>query len=427
METSPNKTTELIIIGGGFAGITLIKKLKNKHVNITLFDKFNFHTFQPLLYQVATGGLQSNSIGIPFRKIFKKYKNFHFRMEEINEVDTDNNLVKTQAGSYRYDLLVIATGSEPNYFGNNNISANSISLKNINDALSLRSTVFKEFENALFKINVEEKKVLLNFVIVGGGPTGVEIAGALAELKRHIIPKEYPELNPDLMNIHLVQAGNRILENMSENASNKALQYLKKMGVLIKLNTLVKDFDGVKILFGNGEMLEAATLIWTGGAKGSLIQGINNKSVAGNRYLVDEFNLIIGYGNIYALGDIASMITSEYPKGYPMIAPVAIQQAKILAINLIDRSKNKQPVKFYYHHIGSMATIGRNKAVADIFSLKFHGVFAWYIWMFLHLFGLIGFKNKFFVLIDWIWSYFTYEKSFQLIINPLIKKFRKNL
>ncbi|MGD0710630.1 MAG: NAD(P)/FAD-dependent oxidoreductase [Bacteroidales bacterium] len=421
METSRNKIPELVIIGGGFAGITLIKMLKNKPVNITLFDKYNFHTFQPLLYQVATGGLDTNSIAFPFRKMFRKYNNFHFRMEEINKIDTSNNLVITQSGNYRYDLLVIATGAEPNYFGNHNISENSIPLKNINDALSLRSAILKVFENALLRINVAEKKVLLNFVIVGGGPTGVEIAGALAEFKKHILPKEYPELDPNFMNIHLIEAGKRVLESMSENASNKALLYLKNMGVLVRLNSSVKDFDGVKIQLNNSEILEAATLIWTAGVRGSLIQGVNNVSVIGNRYIVDEFNLIKGYNNIYALGDIARMITDDYPKGHPMIAPVAIQQAKILACNLFTESKKLQPVKFHYHHKGSMATIGRNKAVADVLSFKFHGVFAWFAWMFLHLLGLIGYKNKFFVLIDWTWSYFTYEKSFQLIINPLIK------
>lgn len=416
-----NTVPELVVIGGGFAGLQLIKELKNKSVNITLIDKFNFHTFLPLLYQVATGGLSPNSIAFPFRKIFKGYKNFRFRMAEVKQIDTINNIVETTAMDIPYDLLVIATGSVPNYFGNNNIASNSISLKNMNDALLLSSSILKEFEKALTRTDIKERQGLLNFVIVGGGPTGVEIAGALGEFKKYILPNEYPDLPVELMNIHLFQADNRILPVMSEKASVKSLEYLEKLGVTVWLNTFVKDYDGVNIHLSDGKTIKAETLIWTAGVKANMIPGIKPESVDLGRYIVDEYNKVSEYENIFAIGDVAKMASDKYPKGHPMVAPVAVQQAKNLAKNILILHSKKILTKFQYIDKGSMATIGKNKAVVDLPLYKFQGTFAWFVWMFIHLIQLTGLKNKFFVLIDWFWNYLTYERASQLIINPLIK------
>jgi NADH dehydrogenase len=409
------KRPRIIIIGGGFGGIMLIQKLKNKPVDIILIDRHNHHNFQPLLYQVATCGLSDVSITAPFRRIFKGQKNFRFRMTEVNGIDPDKKKIKSNIGELSYDYLVIATGSVSNFFNNDELAKNSLSLKNVMDALNIRSLLLREFEMAITRMQSDEKKILLNFVIIGGGSTGIEIAGALAEFKTHIVSSDYPELDPGLMNIHLIEAADRILPMMSENSSSKAYQYLTHMGIKVWLNTRVNNYDGLNVTFSDGTVLRSSAFIWTAGVKGATIPGIDHDSVINNRYLVNGFSQVKSYDNIFSIGDVASMVSPAYPKGHPLLAMPAIQQGKRLAGNLKLLFAGQTMKKFTYTDLGVLATIGRNKAVAELPFGKFSGFFAWFLWMFIHLVRLIGFRNRIIILIEWIFSYFTYEYSFRII------------
>lgn len=408
----------IVIIGGGFGGLRLAKNLSTKDFQVVLLDKHNYHTFQPLLYQVATAGLEPDSIAHAIRQIFAKKENFFFRIAEVSKIDSQQQKIYSNIGDLHYDYLVMATGSDTNYYGNQNIQKNAMPMKSIPEALDLRSLILQNLEAALLTNDLDERYRLMNYVIVGGGPTGVELAGAMAELKKHVLPTDYPDLDIRRMNVHLIQAADRLLPTMSKNASDKALLYLEKLGVQVWFDMMVKDYDG-KVITTDKRPFDATTLIWAAGVKGSLIPGIEGEEViVGGRYVVNEFNQIKGFENIFAIGDVALMITPEKPKGDPMVAQVAIQQGSLLAKNLLHLRASKKLKAFQYSDKGSMATIGRDKAVVDLPNWKFSGWFAWFVWMFVHLASLIGFRNKAIALTNWIVQYFQYNKSVRLIIRP---------
>jgi NADH dehydrogenase len=417
--TTGNK--RVVVIGAGFAGISIAKKLKKKSVQVVLIDKNNYHTFQPLLYQVATGGLESNSIAYPIRRIIKKWKNVFFRMAEVTRIIPEQNVIETNIGELTFDYLIIATGSCPNFFNLTDIQEKLLPLKTIPQALDMRSYIIQNFESALLAESTESEEEFLNIVIVGGGPTGVELAGALAEMKKFILPADYPEIDFSKMHLYLAEASDRLLSSMSESASAKALYYLNKLGVLIFLNTHVKNYDGKYVYYGDNKKLLSETIIWTAGVKGNLIDGLTNQSEKVNRYDVNAYAQVMPYQNIYAVGDVARMISERYPNGHPMLATVAIQQGKIVAENII-RAMNGSPlITFHYFDKGSMATVGKNKAVADFPFLKLSGFMAWFVWMFVHIVSIAGFRNRIVIFTDWIWNYITYERALRLIIRPVKK------
>ena len=413
----------IVIIGGGFAGISLAKKLSKQEVQVVLLDKNNYHTFQPLLYQVSTGGLEPDSIAYPIRKILKDFPNFHFRLANVEEINTEKNKVLTNIGELKFDYLVVASGSETNYFGNAEIEKNSMAMKTIPQSLNLRSLILENFEDALLTSDLNERNALMNFVIVGGGPTGVELAGALAEIKKGILPKDYPDLDTRLAQIHIIQSSDCILKGMSDKASQKAEDFLEKLGVNIWKNVRVTNYDGKTVTTNTDLTFETATLVWAAGVQGANIKGLDAEAFVsrGNRLLVDEFNKVKGLNNIFAVGDVACLITDEFPTGLPMMAQPAIQQGKQLGENLVRLIQNKPMKPFIYNDKGAMATIGRNKAVVDLPKIRFQGVFAWYVWMFVHLFFLIGFRNRMVVFINWVYNYVRFDREARLIIRPFKK------
>jgi NADH dehydrogenase len=408
----------VVIIGGGFAGLQLAQSLRKSKFQVVLFDKHNHHTFQPLLYQVATSGLETGAIIYPFRKSFAKQKNFYFRYGEVMEVIPEQNLIQTSIGDVRYDYLVIATGATTNYYGMEDIARNSFPMKTIEDSIKLRNHIIANFEEALLTEDEEYMNSLMDYVIVGGGPTGVELAGALAELREHVFPKDYKELDLVQMDIHLIEASPRLLNGMSEVSGEKALKFLQDMGVDVRLGQSVKGYDGYTVQLGDGSSIISQTLIWAAGVSCKRLPGIAEEAYQrGNRLEVDAFNKVKTYDNIYALGDAALVISNDSPQGHPQVAPPAIQQAKNLAHNL-QALQRKKPLKpFKYKDLGSMATIGRNRAVVDLKSFKTQGVLAWFIWMFVHLMSLVGFRNRVLVFVSWAWSYLSYDKSNRLIIG----------
>lgn len=419
---SPNP--RIVIIGGGFAGIALAKQLKNKNLQVVLLDKHNYHTFQPLLYQVATGGLEAGSIAYPIRKVIQEYKDFYFRLTSVAEIDTKNQKVIAEIGELHYDYLVIASGSKTNFFGNKEIERNSMSMKTIPQSLNIRSLILENFEQAVLTKDTSEKEALINFVLVGGGPTGVELAGALAEMKKAILQKDYPDLNIDTMQINLIQSGDRILNTMSEKSSEEAERFLKNLGVKIWKNVRVTNYDGRTITTNSDLTFETATVIWTAGVKGALVSGLDAQSLVENvkRIRVNEYNQVRGYENIFAIGDIAMMEAEHFPEGHPMMAQPALQQGKLLGENIIRLLNKQKMIPFKYNDKGAMATIGRNKAVVDLPKYHFSGVFAWFVWMFVHLFSLIGFKNKAVVFLNWVYNYVKFDREGRLIIRPYKKK-----
>ncbi|WP_336070952.1 NAD(P)/FAD-dependent oxidoreductase [Mesoflavibacter sp. CH_XMU1404-2] len=416
----------VVIIGGGFAGVALAKKLSKKELQVVLLDKHNYHNFQPLLYQVSTGGLEPDSIAYPIRKILKDFPNFYFRLADVSEVNTEKNKVISNIGELRFDYLVIASGSKTNFFGNESIEANSMEMKTIPQSLNLRSLILENFEDALLTSNLHERNALMNFVIVGAGPTGVELAGALAEIKKGILPKDYPDLDTRTVQINLVQSGDRILKEMSEKASQKAEDFLEKLGVQIWKNVRVTGYDGNVVTTNSDLTFESETVIWAAGVKGAAIKGIDGETLItrSNRIEVNQFNQVKGYNNIFAIGDVAQMTTDKTPHGHPMMAQPAIQQGKQLGENLLRLIENKPLKPFKYKDKGSMATVGRNKAVVDLPKFKFQGVFAWFVWMFVHLFFLIGFRNRVVVFINWVYNYIRFDREARLIIRPYKKKFK---
>lgn len=414
----------VVIVGAGFAGINLAKGLDSSKMQVILLNKTNYHSFQPLLYQVATAGLEPDSIAHSVRSIFKKENHFYFRIADVQKIDATQNMLITDLGSISYDHLVIATGSETNYYGNANIQKYSMAMKTVPEAINMRSLIIQNLEAALLTNDLEERNSLMNFVIVGGGPTGVELAGAFAELKRHVLPTDYPDLDIRRMNVHLIQAMPSLLVGMSEKSGEKAKKYLEKMGVTIWFDTIVSDYDGVNVKT-NKQNFQTRTLIWTAGVKGAIIEGLPQESQAGGRFLVNEYSEVKGFTNIYAIGDIACMVSEKYPKGHPMVAQPAIQQGRLLSKNITRKLKNKSLKPFVYWDKGSMATVGRNKAVVDLGKMRFSGWFAWLLWMFIHLAFLVGFRNKIVALVNWIIQYFQYNKGVRLIIRPYKSEYEK--
>lgn len=420
MEIRIDKTTKkrIVIIGGGFGGLQLAQDLSKSDYQVVLIDRNNFFQFQPLFYQVATCGLKSSSIVFPFRKIFQKAKNIHFRLTSVTKIIPEEQKIQTLLGDVEYDYLVIATGAGNNYFGNENIERNAFPMKSLVQSLHLRNTILERFEQAL-SVPEEEQESYLTFVIAGGGPTGTELAGALAEMKTKILPKDFPELNFEKMKIIVVEGGPRVLGAMHVESSEKAHLYLKDLGVEIRLSTYVADYDGNKVTIrGSDEFINTKTLIWSAGIKGNLIDGLSNAEVLpGNRLKVGAYNQVLGYENIYAIGDIGCMSSPEYPKGHPQMAQPAIQQARNLAKNFIAILKNEPMKPFKYKNLGSMATVGKNKAVVELPHKRFGGFLAWFTWMFVHLRSIFGLKNKWIVFINWVWNYFTNNSSLRLIIR----------
>lgn len=412
------KTPKIIIIGAGFGGVKMVKSLYKKPVDLLLIDRNNYHNFQPLMYQVATGGLEPGNIGYPVRRIFRKYKNVSFRMAEVLKIDVHNNKISTSIGDMEYDYLVMACGSENNFFNFEPVKDKLLTLKSLPDALHIRNWIFQNLERALAKNRKVSLEEIMNVAIVGGGPAGIELAGALAEMKKYVIPKEFPELELSRMSLNLYQSGPKLLASMSEEASEKTLEYLKEMGVNVFLNTRVSGYEGNAIILEDGSRFITNSVIWTAGVKGALIDGFPKEAILkGNRLSVNEFNQVIGLSNIFAIGDISAYASPEEPKGLPMLAPVAQQQGRQLAKNILKHLKNEPMHPFEYKNRGVMATIGRKKAVVDLPKFKFQGGFAWIVWMFVHVFSLVGFRDKTVTLIDWIVSYFSYDQPLGMILR----------
>ena len=408
----------IVIVGGGFAGLALVEGLKNKNVQIVLIDRNNFHQFQPLFYQVATSGLEPDSIVFPFRKQIKGYKNVSFRLAEVREIQASTNTVITDKGKLTYDYLVLATGTKTNFFGMEEVERNSLGMKDIRDSLNIRHMMLQNLEQAAITCDDVERDALTNFVIVGGGPAGVEMAGALAEFCKYILPKDYPEYPSSIMNIFLVEAMDKLLIAMSDKASSKTLTYLENLNVTVLLNESVSNYDGKVVQTKNGKRILAKNLIWTAGVKGDFPKGIDQKHVAkGNRLKTDAYLKVEGQENIYAIGDIAVLISEETPKGHPQVAQAAIQQGNYLALMLNNLNSNIPSKPFKYTDKGSLATVGKRKAVADLGKLKFTGYFAWLLWSVVHLMSISGFRNKLLVGFNWAISYFSYEKSNRVIIR----------
>lgn len=421
MDQTESRSTafpKVVIVGGGFGGIEFAKRLKNKEVEILMLDRHNYHTFQPLLYQVATGGLEADSIAFPLRKIFKNQRNFTFRVTEVEGIDTERKLVHCSIGEIDYDYLIIATGSDTNYFGQKEIEHYSMPMKTIPEALNLRSMILQNLEEALIEPDPVKKSSLLNFVVVGGGPTGVELSGALAELKKHVLPKDYPELSADEIKVYLIEGSPELLGSMSVQASSKAKEFLQILGVEVFTGLRVESYDGKRIKLSDGQAINTTNVLWSAGVKGAIPDGLATDAITrGNRILVDEFNCVKGQDHIFAIGDVAASITDKQPNGLPGVAPVAIQQGTQLAKNIIHLINNEKPEAFRYFDKGSMATVGRNLAVVDIGKIRFQGIFAWFVWMFVHLMSLVGFRNKVVTFVNWVWSYFSYDRGTRLIIR----------
>ncbi len=414
-----NDKKRIIIIGAGFAGLKLARKLGNSKYQVVVIDSQNFHQFQPLFYQVATSGIEPSSISFPIRKVFQKHSNLHFRNLTLLEIDSTSNQIITNAGNLRYDYLVIATGVNTNYFGNVDIQQNAIPMKSTAEAIHLRNRILGSIENAILTENKKEQEKLLSIAIVGGGPTGVELSGAIAEMRSFVLQKDYPELDFSLMKIRLYEAGPRLLNGMSELAGKKALEFLRKLNVEVHLNTLIKDYDSENVILGDGTTIKSKNLIWSAGVSGRIIKGLDSTVIApGNRIMVDANSRVQGQSNIFAIGDIAFMKTETYPHGHPQVAQVAIQQAR----NLADRFIKDRWNPFVYHDKGSLATVGRRMAVADLPGIKFAGSFAWFLWLFVHLMAIVGVKNKVFIFINWAQSYFSRDQSLRVLIKPFEEK-----
>ena len=408
--------------------MALTRKLLKQQVQTVLIDRNNYHTFQPLLYQVSTSGLEPDSIAYPLRKITRTSKRAFFRLADVKTIDAEKNIIHTNIGDLVYDYLVIATGSKTNFFGNETIEENAMWMKTIPQALNIRSLILENLEQAVITDDPVKRKSLLTFILVGAGPTGVELSGAIAELRNHIVPKDYPDIDPSEMEIHLLEGLDRVLPPMSEAASKKAEKFLKDLGVRVHTNTMVESYDGQNVTTNTDRIFKTSTFIWSAGVTGAPVKGLNASALIekANRYEVNVFNQVNGYENIFAVGDIAVMQTKDYPRGHPMVAQPAIQQGRHLAKNIIRITKGEELEPFAYNDKGTMATVGRNKAVVDLGKMQFGGFFAWFIWMFIHLYFLAGFRNRIVTFFNWVYNYINYDKAARLIIRPF-KNNKKNL
>jgi NADH dehydrogenase len=416
----PKAESKLVVISGcGFAGLTLARKLKNTGYQVVVLDKHNYHQFPPLFYQVASAGLEAASILFPIRKIFQNYRDFYIRKAEVKSIDTEINKLTTSSGTIDYDFLVLAHGATNSYFGSKEMENHTKGMKTIAEVLDLRNSLLMNLENAITSDNEEERNMHLNIVIIGAGPSGVEIAGALSEMNRYILPKDYPELSTIRAKIFLIEAADRVLNVMTHKSSEKAREFLEKFGVVVLTGTKALSCDGKSVTLSSGEKISTSLIIWTAGVKGNLIEGLKPDCYTKNaRIIVDRFNKVKNYENIYALGDISFMTEEKYPSGHPQVAQVAIQQAELLADNLKRRLNGKPFKEFKYKDLGTMATIGRNLAVVELPYIHFHGVFAWFVWMFIHLMSIIGVRNRLIIFLNWAWKYFTYDQSTRLILRP---------
>ena len=415
----------IVIIGGGFAGLQLAKKLKNAPVDISMLDKHNYHTFQPLLYQVAMGAIAADSIVFPIRRIFTYQNNFRFNLAFVEQINAEKNTVSTNIGEIHYDYLVVATGSDTNFFGNKELESCVMPMKNMPEALNLRGLILQHLEKALVTKDKEEKDALMTFVVVGGGPTGVELSGALAEMRHLILDKDYHGLSKYDMKVYLVEGKDRLLAAMSSGASTKAKQFLLDSEVTIYNSVHVESYDGLTLKIDDGTTIKTRNVFWAAGVMGEVPEGMTGATLTrGTRIQTDEINRVKGYQNVFAIGDVAAIINDQYPNGHPGVAPVAMQQGKQLAKNLIHLINGEPTEPFKYHDKGTMATIGRNKAVADIGKLHFQGFFAWLLWGFVHIMSLAGFANKASVFLTWAINYFTKNSDNRLIIRSFNRKTR---
>lgn len=409
----------VVIAGCGFGGLTLAKKLRNSGFQVVIIDKHNYHQFPPLFYQVASAGLEAASILFPLRKIFQSYKDYHIRKAEVNGIVPEENIILTTAGELRYDYLILAHGATNSYFGLDEMKRCSHPMKTIAEVLDLRNTLLMNFEKSLIASDEKEKDMLLTIVIIGGGPSGVEIAGALAEMDRYVLKKDYPDLHGKGARICLLEGTDRLLNMMSEKSSDKARQFLEDHGVKVMTNIFAKGCTENEVFLSSGETIATGMIIWTAGIKGNMIPGLKEESYQkNNRLQVNRQCRVSGYENIYAIGDISLMTEEKYPKGHPQVAPVAIQQAKFLADHLTRIQTGKPSRDFSYKDKGTMATVGRNLAVVELPYIKFQGFFGWLVWMFVHLMSIVGVKNRLTIFINWAWNYLTYDQSTRLILRP---------
>ncbi|MBA3829363.1 MAG: NAD(P)/FAD-dependent oxidoreductase [Taibaiella sp.] len=414
--------TRIVILGAGFAGLQVARHLKNSDFDITVIDQYNFHQFQPLFYQVATARLEPSAISFPLRKVFQQKGNVHVRMAHVKNIDTTGQRVVTDEGTFDYDELVIATGCTTNFFGNKNIEQYAYPMKSTPEAIALRNRLLMNFEDAL-AAKPEDLAAIMNIVIVGGGPTGVELAGAFAEMKTKVLPKDYPDMDFSKLTIYLVEGQGGVLINMSKASQAKAQEYLENMGVQLMLNTTMQDYDGKTITFKDGKTLPTHTLVWAAGVTGNVPEGIPKEIlVRGNRMTVDEYNRVKGLSNVYAIGDVAYMENAAWPKGHPQLANVAVNQGRQLAANLKNVLGNKPMQAFTYKNPGTMATVGKSKAVVDLPKFSFQGFFAWLTWMFLHLMLILSVKNKLIIFIEWATSYITNDTTLRLVLLPTRKQ-----
>lgn len=407
----------IVIIGGGFAGLTLAKRLARDKFNVHIIDRNNFHSFPPLFYQVASSGLTESNISFPFRLEIKKLRNVSYHMGHVKNIDTEGKTVTTSYESIPYDRLVIAAGSTNNYFGMKGLEETVYGIKTIGEAAHTRDEILDRLERGALCKDPERRRQLLSFLVVGGGPSGVEIAGAIGEMKKNILKREYPELRQEDVTVTLVEGAPRLLGAMSEKSSARALEYLKSLMVDVRLNTTMKGYEDKMVEFADGHKEYWETLIWTAGVKGEPMPGMPETTVGrGGRIIVDEYNRVKGLEeSVLAIGDIALMQTEDYPAGHPQMAQPAIQQAENLARNL---NAGEFKSAFKYHDKGSMATVGKHLAVADLPKVSFGGFFAWFIWLAIHLMSILGMRNKVVVLLNWIWNYTTTSTSLRLLLRP---------
>ena len=417
MARVPSTPIRIVIIGAGFAGLRIARSLNNTNYEVYLIDRHNYHEFQPLMYQVATARLEPSSISFPLRKIFQHTRNVHIHVAEVQRIDTATRIVYTSIGDVSYDRLVVSLGCTTNFFGNQRIQSHSFPMKSVPNAMALRNRILQTFEDTIIA-GPAERQALLNFVIVGGGPTGVELSGAMAEMKKYILPKDYPGVDFSRFTIYLLEGSPNTLNAMSEPARAKSRQYLEKLGVIVRTGTVVEDYDGETVTLKGGETIAARNVIWAAGVIGNHLEGVPAVSmVKGNRLKTNRYHEVEGLDGVYAIGDIGWMTTPKYPNGHPQLANVAIAQAASLALNFKRELRGKPRLEFEYHNKGTMATVGKRKAVVDLPHIRFQGVFAWFTWMFVHLMLILSVKNKLFIFLNWMMSYFANDSTLRLILR----------